>query len=276
MSVWLAVVLGVFQGLTEFLPISSTAHLRIVPALLGEPDPGAAFTAVVQLGSLAAVIAYFARDLFIDLPRAMFKAPKSPQGRLPLYLVLGTVPIVVAGLTLERFIVGEARSLWVIATTLAVLGAILIAVDARAERRGGTARPLGDVNLTDAVLIGLAQALALVPGVSRSGATITMALLLGFARPDAARFSFLLGIPALAGAGVFEVKDALAAPRVDAGVLVAGTIAAAIASYASIAWLMRWLGRRRLVVFGVYRIALAAVVVGLLAASVVAPDVGAH
>ena len=269
MSWWFAVVLGLVQGLTEFLPISSTAHLRIVPALVGETDPGAAFTAVIQLGSLLAVIAYFARDLFVDLPRALLRDPRSPQGRLPIYLAIGTVPIVAAGLAFKRFIVGDARSLYVVAGALAVVGAILIVVDVRASRRRDPARLMAEVRLSDAVLIGFAQALALIPGVSRSGATISMALALGFARPDAARFSFLLGIPALAGAGVFEVKDALAAPHVDPVMIVIGTAAAAVASYASIAWLMRWLGKHRLVAFGAYRITLGAVILALVVAGLV-------
>lgn len=269
MALWLAAVLGVLQGLTEFIPVSSTAHLLVAPTLLGEPDPGAAFTAVIQLGSLVAVIAYFARDLFVELPRAMVRAPRSPEGRLPWYLAIGTIPIVIAGLGLKRFITGDARSLYVVSGTLIAVGAILIAVDARAARRGAT-RGLGELGLVDVVLVGCAQALALVPGVSRSGATISMALLLGFGRPEAARLSFLLSIPAIAGAGLFEVKDALHGLGTDAvPALAVGTGCAVVASYLSIAWLMRWLGKHRLAVFGGYRIALGALILALVAAGVV-------
>jgi len=267
-ALWLAALLGLIQGLTEFIPVSSTAHLLLAPVLIGQGDPGAAFTAVVQLGSLVAVIAYFARDLFVTLPRAMIREPRSPEGRLPLYLVVGTIPIVIAGLGLKHYITGEARRLTIVAPALIAIGLVLLVVDARAARRA-TPRPLADLRLSDAALIGCAQALALVPGVSRSGATICMALILGFARPDAARFSFLLSIPAIAGAGIFEIKDALHALGRDAvPALVLGTAVAAVASYLSIAWLMRWLGKHRLAVFGVYRIALGTIVLALVAAGV--------
>lgn len=270
MQLWFAALLGLLQGLTEFIPVSSTAHLRVVPSLIGEHDPGAAFTAVVQLGSLLAVIAYFAKDLFVTLPRAMIKEPKSPEGRLPIYLVLGTIPIVVAGLGLKDFVKGDARSLYVIGSALIGIGAVLIAVDARAARNPNP-RGLASLTLTDALLIGVAQALALVPGVSRSGATICTALALGFARPDAARFSFLLSIPAIAGAGIFEVKDAIKELGRDAvPALAVGTAVAAIASYISIAWLMRWLGKHRLAAFGAYRIVLGAIVLALVAAGAIA------
>jgi undecaprenyl-diphosphatase len=269
MALWFAALLGILQGLTEFLPISSTAHLLLAPALLGKVDPGSAFTAVIQLGSLAAVIAYFARDLFVDLPRAMIRAPRSPEGRLPIYLAIGTIPVVAAGLGLKGFITGEARELYLVAGTLIGVGAALIWIDARAARRGD-ARPLAQLRLSDAALIGCAQALAVVPGVSRSGATICMALLLGFARPDAARFSFLLSIPAIAGAGLFELKDAIHLLGDDAvPALAIGTVTAFVSSYLSIAWLMRWLGRHRLAVFGVYRIVLGVVVLALVAAGVI-------
>jgi undecaprenyl-diphosphatase len=266
MALWFALVLGVVQGLTEFLPISSTAHLRIVPALLGQPDPGAAFTAVVQLGTLAAVLVYFARDLFVVLPRAAFTAPRTPAGRLPLQLALGTIPIVVLGILAKPYVVGDWRSLYVVAGALAGLGAVLW----WADRRATGARTIGELRDVDALLIGCAQAFALVPGVSRSGATIAFALLLGFARADAARFSFLLGIPAIAGAAVFEVKDAFAVLGDDALLaLGAATAAAAVTGYASIAWLLRYLGKKTLAPFAVYRIALATLLVALCLGGVI-------
>ena len=202
-------------------------------------------------------------------PRALITAPRSPEGRLPLYLALGTVPIVVLGVALKPYIVGDWRSLYVVAGALAVVGVVMALVDRRA-RDGGGGRTLGEVGARDALLIGLAQALALVPGVSRSGSTITMALLIGLARPDAARFSFLLGIPAIAGAGVFELDDAIATLGADAlPALVIGTTAAAVSGYASIAWLLRYLGRRTLVPFAAYRVALAVLLVALCLAGVI-------
>lgn len=269
--IWFAIVLGLVQGLTEFLPVSSTAHLRMAPALLGQHDPGAAFTAVLQLGTLAAVIAYFARDLFIDLPRAMFRDPRSPRGRLPLLLVLGTLPIVAGGLAFKDLVEGDARSLWVVAASLAAVGVIMAVVDARSRGLRG----LDDLGVRDAFLIGCAQALALCPGVSRSGATITAALLLGMRRTDAARFSFLLGIPAIAGAALLESKDAIAELGPDAWQpLTVALVVAAISGYASIAWLLRFLGTRRLVGFAVYRVAVAAMLVALLASATLSPFAG--
>lgn len=261
MPLWFAAFLGLVQGLTEFLPISSTAHLRIAPALLGQPDPGAAFTAVIQLGTLAACIAYFARDLFVTMPRAMLFDRKSPEARLPWLLILATLPIAVAGVLFKDYITGPLRSLYVVAGALAAVGILMIAVD----RGKGGRRTLLDIGWADALAIGLAQTCALIPGVSRSGSTITCALLIGMARPDAARFSFLLSIPAVAGAGVFELKDALH----DLGssgwaALGVGTLTAAIFGYLSIGWLLRYLSRRSLGAFGVYRVVLALVLLGLV------------
>ena len=248
MALWFAAILGLVQGLTEFLPISSTAHVKIITKLLGQADTGgAAFTAVIQLGSLAAVIAYFARDLFVDLPRAMFKDPSSPMGRLPFLIVVGSLPVVVAGLLLKRQIEGPLRSLYVIAAAMVAIGALMWLIDSR----GDGERRMTDLGYQDAFLIGLAQACAVVPGVSRSGSTICMCLLLGMARPDAARFSFLLGIPALAGAGIFELRGLGPIPWTP--VLVATAIAF-VTSYASIAWLIRWLGTHHLTPFALYRI----------------------
>ena len=199
MSLWFAALLGLIQGLTEYIPVSSTAHLRVTSALAGQHDAGAAYTAVIQLGTLLAVLAYFAKDL-AALPAAMVRAPSSPEGRLPWLIAAGTVPIVIVGLALKKQIEGELRSLYVIATALIVVGVVMALIDRHASGRDG--RGLSTITLSDAMMIGLAQTLALVPGVSRSGATICMALLLGFARSDAARFSFLLSIPAVAGAGI--------------------------------------------------------------------------
>ena len=272
MSLWFAALLGLIQGLTEFLPISSTAHLRIAPTLLGEPDPGPAFTAVLQLGTLLAVCVYFAKDLFVTLPRAAIREPRSPEGLLPWKLAAGTVPIVVAGIALKDHIEGPFRSLYVVAGALIGVGILMAWIDARATGARGTY----DLGWTDAMLIGVAQACALVPGVSRSGATICMALLLGSSRSEAARFSFLLGIPAIAGAGVFEMKDAVDQLGTDAvPALLIGTSIAAISGYLSIAWLLRFLGTRRLLPFSIYRVAVGVALIALVVAGVVAADAGA-
>lgn len=263
MALWFAALLGLVQGLTEFIPVSSTAHLRIVPALFGQPDPGAAYTAVIQLGTLIAVLAYFARDL-VALPAALLRDPSSPEGRLPILLAVGTVPIVIAGLALKKYIENDLRSLYVIAVALIVIGIAMVIVDRYASGRDDH-KPLASITYTDAMLVGLAQTLALVPGVSRSGATICMALLLGFARSDAARFSFLLSIPAIAGAGIFEARDAF---RVLGGnavpALLVGTATAAVSGYLAIAWLIKWLGSHDLVGFAIYRILAGLALLGAL------------
>jgi undecaprenyl-diphosphatase len=266
MPLWFAALLGLAQGLTEFIPVSSTAHLRVIPALFGMRDPGAAYTAVIQLGTLAAVIVYFAKDL-AQLAVALVKAPSSPEGRLPLLLAAGTVPIVIAGLLLKKHIEGERwRSLYVIAFALIAVGIVMLIIDRIAAGREEH-RPLSSITLMDAMLVGLAQTLALVPGVSRSGATICMALLIGFARSDAARFSFLLSIPAIAGAGIFEARDAFRLLGRDAiPALAVGTATAAVSGYIAIAWLLKWLGSHDLIGFAIYRIVAGLALLGGIAA----------
>ncbi len=266
MTLWFAALLGIVQGLTEFLPISSTAHLRIVPALFGQPDAGAAFTAVIQLGTLAAVILYFVRELVVMI-RAAATAPASHDARMLWYLGAGTVPIGILGLLLKKHITGDFRSLWVVASTLIIVGIVM----AWADRRDRGLRRVEDLTLRDALLVGFGQAFALVPGVSRSGATITTALLIGMARPDAARFSFLLSIPAVAAAGVYEMKDAahdLGATGL--GPLVVATLVSGAVGYASIAWLLRFLRTRSLAGFAVYRALLGVALLALLAAGLIA------
>jgi undecaprenyl-diphosphatase len=264
MALWFAALLGLVQGLTEFLPISSTAHLRITSALLHQPDEHlAAFTAVIQLGSLAAVILYFARDLFVDLPRAMFKDPTSPMGRIPILLVVASVPVAIAGFVLKRQIEGSLRDLYVVAAAMVGIGAVMWFADGRSGDRAMT-----DLGYKDAILIGLAQACAVIPGVSRSGSTISMCLLLGLVRPDAARFSFLLSIPALAGAGIFELKSLGGIP-LSATIL--ATAIAFVTSFASIAWLIRWLGTHHLTPFAVYRIVAGIAIAALVASGTIAP-----
>lgn len=269
MALWFAALLGLIQGLTEFIPVSSTAHLRVAPALLGQPDAGAAYTAVIQLGTLLAVLAYFAKDL-VALPGAMLRDPSSPEGRLPWLIAAGTVPIVVAGLLLKKQIEGDLRSLYVIATALIVVGVVMAVIDRHAGGREG--RGIATITYGDAIAIGLAQTLALVPGVSRSGATICMALVLGLARSDAARFSFLLSIPAIAGAGIFEARSAFVGLGRDAvPALAVGFGVAAVVGYASIAWFLRWLGSHDLIGFAVYRVVAGLALLGALAARLVSP-----
>jgi undecaprenyl-diphosphatase len=267
MPLWFAALLGLVQGLTEYIPVSSTAHLRVVSALARQGDAGAAYTAVIQLGTLLAVLAYFAKDL-VGLVVAMVRAPSSPDGKLPWLIALGTLPIVVGGLALKKHIETDLRSLYVIASALIVVGIAMAAIDQYAVGRDG--RPLSSITMRDAALIGLAQTLALVPGVSRSGATICMALLLGFTRSDAARFSFLLSIPAVAGAGIFEARTAFAELGRDAlPALAVGTGVAAVVGYASIAWFLRWLGSHELIGFAIYRIVAGLALLGALAARIV-------
>jgi undecaprenyl-diphosphatase len=267
MALWFAAFLGLVQGLTEFIPVSSTAHLRLASPLTGQPDPGADFTAVIQLGTLVAVLAYFAKDL-AALPAAMVRAPSSPEGRLPWMIALATVPIVIAGLVLKKHIEGDLRSLYVVATALIVVGVAMAVIERYTS--DGDHRGLATLTYRDAILVGLAQTLALVPGVSRSGATICMALLLGFARGDAARFSFLLSIPAIAGAGIYEARGAFV--RLGEGAIPAlavGIGVAAVVGYASIAWFLRWLGTHQLTGFAIYRVVVGLALFGALAARLV-------
>ncbi len=252
---WFAALFGVVQGLTEFIPVSSTAHLRILPSLFGLPDYGPAYTAVIQLGTLLAVLVYFAKDLG-RLAVAMVKEPSTFEGQLPWMIAVGTVPIVIAGLTLKKYIHNDLRSLFVIAGALILIGVVMIVIERHVAGRPDR-RPLSAMTYRDAILVGLAQTLALVPGVSRSGATICAILLLGFTRSDAARFSFLLSIPAIAGAGLFEARDAVhVLGRSALPALAIGITTAAVSGYLAISWLIRWLGSHDMVGFAVYRVAI--------------------
>lgn len=262
-----AVVLGIVQGVTEFLPISSTAHLRVVPALVGWTDPGAAFSAVIQLGSLVAVVGYFLKDL-LGMAGAGLRAlrdrgrPAEPAAWHLLYLVVASIPLGAAGLLLKHKIEGSFRALPVIATSMIVVGLALAVVEKVARKT----RTFDDLRMRDAIIIGCAQACALVPGTSRSGATLLAAMALGFQRPAAARFSFLLSVPAIAAAGIFELPDVLRARDLTGATIAAGVVAAAVASYVSIAWLLKFLRTRTTLPFVVYRVALGALIFGLIAA----------
>ncbi len=271
-----AVIYGLIQGLTEFLPISSTAHVRIVPALAGWPDPGAGFTAVIQLGTVLAVLIYFARDIWSALvgwtKTLTGQSHGAPEGRMGWAIFLGTIPIVILGLLGQDWIKGELRSLWVIAGTLILMG-ILMAV---AEKVASKHRLLASVQPKDGVIVGLWQALALIPGMSRSGSTITGALFAGFDRATAARFSFLLSVPSILAAGVKELldeKDNLLAGSNLAPTLVA-TVVSFVVGYASIAFLMKFIQKHGILPFVAYRILLGLVLIALLATGTLDPMTG--
>jgi undecaprenyl-diphosphatase len=258
-SCWHALVLGVVQGLTEFLPISSTAHLKVVPVLLGWGDPGVAVTAVIQLGSIAAVLAYFREDL-AEVIRGVSRAFRhgqwsDPQARLGVAIALGTLPILFAGLVLKKFVPDYDNSPLRSLTSIAIVSIVMALLLALAELLGRRQRTLTEVLPRDGVLVGLAQALALVPGVSRSGSTLTASLFDGWKRPAAARFSFLLGIPAITLAGLVELKEALHAPANGGPVaMLVGILSAAVVSWLAIAWLLRFLQNHGTWIFVGYRL----------------------
>jgi undecaprenyl-diphosphatase len=268
-SVLEAIVLGIVQGLTEFLPISSTGHLRIVPAFLGWEDPGAAFTAVTQLGTMAAVLLYFREDLTrIALAwwRSVWDRPlrRELDARLGWYIVLGTIPIGIFGVLFKDQIETGARDLYLIGVALIVLGLVLLL----AEKVGTRERSIEQIRTKDGFAIGLAQALALIPGVSRSGATITAGLFMGLDRPAAARFSFLLSVPAVVLSGLLELGTILSDEEGDHTSLVSlvvATLMAFVSGYAAIAWLLRFLATHSTVIFVVYRVVLGVLVLILTA-----------
>jgi undecaprenyl-diphosphatase len=266
-----AVVLGVVQGLTEFLPISSSAHLAIIPKLLGWDDPGAAYTAVIQIGTELAVLLYFWRDIWTigsGWVRGVFsrEARQAPEWRMGWFVIIGSVPIVVLGLLLQDAIDREFRNLWVIGTTLIVLGIVL----GIAERVGRKASPIDDLTMTHAILLGLAQAGALVPGVSRSGATISMGLLLGYERAAATRYAFLLAIPAVVGAGIFKLKDIGGDNAYGVGPTIVGTVVSFVVGLAVIHWLLKYVSTHSYTPFVVYRVGLGALVLVLVGTGVIA------
>jgi undecaprenyl-diphosphatase len=266
-----AIVLGIVQGLTEFLPVSSTAHLRIVPAFFGWEDPGAAFTAVVQLGTMAAVLVYFRRDLWtiasawVRSVLARERRPVDPDARMGWYIVLGTIPIAVLGLAFKDTIENQFRTLELIGAALFFFSFVMLRAEAVSKRN----RQLSDITRRDGFIIGCAQALALVPGVSRSGSTISAGLFLDFDREAAARYSFLLSVPAVVLSGLFELRHVGEGGGAPAGATAIATLMAFIVGYASIAFLLRYLAHHSLLVFAVYRIALGIIVVVLAAANVI-------
>ncbi|ASY36042.1 MULTISPECIES: undecaprenyl-diphosphate phosphatase [unclassified Streptomyces] len=286
MSWFESFILGLVQGLTEFLPISSSAHLRLSAAFAGWHDPGAAFTAITQIGTECAVILYFRKDIG-RIITAWFRSLTSREARadhdakMGWLVIVGSIPIGVLGITLQDQIEGPFRDLRLIATTLVVMGLVLGFADflaARDEnggrhRAGGQRKTLDDLGVRDGLIYGCCQALALVPGVSRSGATISGGLLMGYTRAAAARYSFLLAIPAVLASGIFELKDA-GEGHVSWGPTLFATVIAFVVGYAVIAWFMRYISHRSFLPFVIYRIALGLVLFGLVQSGALSPHAG--
>lgn len=250
-----AIILGLVQGLGEFLPISSSAHLVIVPWLLGWPKHSLQFDVALHMGTLVAVTLYFWRDLLNLAVDGLTKGTRTTNGRLAWGIVAGTIPAVIVGLALQDKIEAMFHNPLQIAVLLAVMGVILWWVDRNSAKR----RTLEDLSIKDVFLVGIAQAFAIIPGFSRSGTTITAGLLMGMTREAAARLSFLLGWPAIFGAGVLALRDLTGADLTPAFLI--GVAVSAISGYAVIAFLMDYLKRGSLFVFGVYRVAMAALVI---------------
>jgi undecaprenyl-diphosphatase len=255
-----AIVLGIVQGLTEFLPISSTAHLKAVPVALGWGDPGVSFTAVIQLGSIAAIIWYFWGDL-VQVTTGMIRAIlqrdyKSPDFRIGLGIILGTIPILICGVLIKLLIPDFDRSPLRSMVAIACASIVMSLLLALAETIGKRDRKYDHLTTKDGILMGCAQALALVPGVSRSGSTLTAGLFIGLERAAAARFSFLLGIPAITIAGLVELPDLLETGLEGNGLIpiIAGVVAALVSSYVAIAWLLRYLQTHNTWIFVWYRL----------------------
>ena len=272
MTIWDAVILGIVEGLTEFLPVSSTGHLTIVAKMLGLKidDPSiTGFTAVIQIGAIAAVVLYFLQDIrriAVAWVRGLVKPEHRGEfdHRMGWYVIVGSTPIVIVGFLARDIISGPLRSLWWVAAALIGWAVVMVA----AERLGSKSRPLTRITMVDAIVMGVVQCLALIPGVSRSGATISAGLFRGLDRVAATRISFLLGIPALVGAGVYELKDALTGD-VGAVPLIVGTIVSFVVAYASVAWLLRFVAKHSISVFAFYRVLLGIVLIILLATSTI-------
>jgi undecaprenyl-diphosphatase len=248
-----ALFLGLVQGLTEFIPVSSSAHLRIVGEFLpNAKDPGAAFTAITQIGTELAVLIFFRKDIFAIL-RAWFKRDGSAEARLGTLIIIGSLPIVVLGYVFQSYITDNFRSLWIVATTLIVFGLLL----GFADKIGRSEKTLAQLNARDGISYGFAQALALVPGVSRSGATIALGRLLGYKREAALRYSFLLALPAVFGSGLYELKSALSDSTVNVYSMtetLAATVVAFVVGYSVIAWLMKFISTKTFTPFVIYRV----------------------
>ncbi len=275
MSTLEAIVLGIVQGLTEFLPISSTGHILFVPALAGWPDPGAAFSAVIQLGTMAAVLVYFRTDLWrmaVAFVRSfsgdhpLWRSDDS-DARIGWYIVLGTIPISIIGLVFADQIENDVRSLSLVAAVMILFSFVLMAAD----MKGAQDRDVKQLTLRDGIIIGLFQVLALIPGVSRSGATISGGLFLGLDRESATRYSFLLSVPAVVLSGLFELRKIGDGAGASVGVAptIIATVLAFISGYLAIAFLLRFVRTHNFAVFVVYRVAVGATMLVLIAAGAV-------
>jgi len=268
-----AVVLGIVQGLTEFLPVSSSAHQRIVPAILGWEDPGAAFTAVTQLGTEAAVLIFFRHEIWAIATTWLrsLRDPSlrgDPNARLGWYLIIATIPIGILGLAFENQIENGARNLWLVGTVLIVFALVL----GYADRHGRHEREIEQLSFRDGVAIGLAQSLALIPGVSRSGATMSAGLLLGLQRPAAAKFGFLLAIPAVVASGLFQLEGIISGEEGGddpIGYVLLATLISFVVGYAAIAWFLRYLAHHSVRVFVIYRLLLGSTVLILVASGAI-------
>ena len=289
-----AIVLGLIQGLTEFLPISSSAHIRIAGIFFGGEDPGAAFTAIIQLGTELAVLVYFWKDI-VRIVRAFFLGlfgvkgadgqPRVPRTdhdyRMGWLIIIGSLPIVILGLLFQDMIETTFRSLWIVAIDLIVFGIVLGVLD----RIGRKRKTIEELNTRDGVIYGFAQALALVPGVSRSGGTIGAGLAMGYTRAAAARYSFLLALPAVFGSGLYQLYKTIKEPCTAAlaaagtctpeiysgGETLAATVVAFVVGLVVIAFFLRYLNRGSFLPFVAYRILIGLLLIGLLMAGVIQP-----
>lgn len=266
-----AILLGIVQGLTEFLPISSSAHLAIIGQLIGNTDPGAAFTAVTQIGTELAVIIYFRNDIWRIIKAwvgwVMRKVPISdPDVRMGWLVIIGSIPIGVLGILLEDYIDANFRNLWMVVTMLIAVAYFMASADSSATLE----RDLNRLTWGHGIIYGLAQACALMPGVSRSGATITAGLVMGYTREAAARYSFLLAIPAVMASGLYKLKDiggeAVAWPQTIVATIIAGGVGMAV-----IHWLLKWISTNRFMPFVYYRIGFAIVVALMLLGGILQP-----
>jgi undecaprenyl-diphosphatase len=273
MSLWQAILLGIVEGITEFLPVSSTGHLTITEKLLGlQVDDAAvtAYTAVIQVGAIAAVFVYFRRDIS-RLAGAWFRGLVSAPARedyhyrFAWYVIAGSIPIGIVGFAAQDLVKGPLRSLWWVAGALIVWSGAMVF----AERAATQTRSEKQLSLADTLVIGVVQCFALIPGVSRSGATITAGLLRDLDRVTATRLAFFLGVPALTAAGLYELKDALGDDNVGVAALVVGTVVSFLVAYASIAWLLRFVAHHTMLSFVAYRVALGLAIIALLGTGLV-------
>jgi len=286
LSIGISILLGVIQGLTEFIPVSSTAHVRILPAFLDMQDVGAAYTAVIQLGSLIALLFYFRKDLYEFSMQSFLAIRKeieqytslnqtimnlkhwSYEAKMPFYLIIGTIPISIFGILLKNLIKGPFRSLYVVAGSLILFAILLWISDVKSKKN----KSIEEITLWDAIWIGLAQSLALVPGASRSGVTLMAGLFLNFNRESAMRFSFLLSIPAIALSGFYELfKDWQEISQLGIMSVFVGTSTAIVVSYVVIAGLLRYLKIHNTLVFVIYRIVLGLFIYGLIYKGMISP-----